>query len=755
MSRWFRIASITALLFHFALPAQAKEWRPSQPEIMYLQAVAAGDIQKARDLAELGNINPANIAGHPLAAHLMNAWWGIARPALWRDSVFNYVFVELKQDPNAVPQDQERTVFSSFCQNMLDGNSPQESEATFKRTIERIHVALRLGAKVTEYPAQHHWDREWQPLPACLDTYEALPENSPLKTEFLQLIDLYLAKGADPNYRYDYGNLTRTVPLTVAIRHFDVPLLAVLIKNRANPKLTFKVDMRQVCGRGPARTSTTDTLITGLPEPSDKDAARADAFLRAFAAAGGDITTPIFSCRHGSKSLKEMAVDDAQIEYARMAMRLEKEPPTAADAPKLPDDFHYGGHTPHGGEEPAQEPPQAGASPTSAPSPEQRPQLANPGREHHKTSVPERMASLLFGSNAMEPRVFNLVFYAPDGTPTESKTVTYTMNYKGGCRLEVPVEYKEAFLLENKRSTAHSSAIIDFSKVTDVRVVLEPDALATKYPEHNTPNPSFKPVVRPVLKIFGDNAACFYGEHGAPQGCIHKKNQYATILLGHRYTDILKQQLLGFLKRDCSASSSDSGNPTPQAKATAAPSPQDGLLALYGFRSTAPITRHFDMFDPQGNVAKQVDVAYVPKIIDGCHVEVTRTQRETYPTHILQDRSTQFTNRYDLSRFASIRVANEPDDEIITYQADAALGGMTFRQPPLNVLTTYVDGSGAKCTVGIGGKKNCNSAEVRVAPIAVPNVTQKDIYLAFNRATRPCQGALAERGREAAMRGGR
>lgn len=339
MSILFRIA---VLVFLFAVPAHAKEWRQSQQENMYLQAVADGKLWKARELAGLSNIDPSNIAGHPLVAHLMNQWWNIQRPAVWPDDVFDYVFKELEQDPNAVPENKEHTVFSTFCKGIL-GTTPLDTEIVFRRTIERIHLALRRGAKVTEYPVKNRIERESQPLPECLDSYENLRDNSPLKSEFLQLIDLYLAKGANPNYFYNYVNLTRTVPLSVAIRHFDTGLLAVLMNHHANIRLTFDAGMKNSCGHGQRRVSPTDTLITDIALPSDKDVPRAEPFLRAFAAAGGDIKTPIFTCEHETKTLKEMALDRGQTEYARMMMRIESNPPTAADAAQLPDDFHYGG----------------------------------------------------------------------------------------------------------------------------------------------------------------------------------------------------------------------------------------------------------------------------------------------------------------------------------------------------------------------------------------------------------------------------
>lgn len=850
----YRITIVATFLLLPFVPAHAKEWEPSNPESTYLYAVGAGNIQKARDLAEIGNIDPANIAGHPLVAYLMNPWWGITTPALWNDAVFNYVFVELKQNPNTMPRDKEHTAFSSFCMNML-GTRAQDTDEVFHRTIERIHIALRLGAKTTEYPAKNNWEREAQPLPNCLDIYEILPADSPLKGELLQLIDLYLAKGANPNYRYSYHNLERTVPITVAIRHFDVPLLAVLIKNRANPKLTFKVDKRSDCYGRPARGSATDTLLADIPEPADRDALRAEAFLRAFGAAGGDITTPIYSCKHGMKSLKEMAVDNGQVEYARMATRLEKTPPTAADAPKLPDDFHYGGHTAHDSDDLAAD----SASPTrpspmpapsksgSCPGPVISVQVeADAGKfnppawlapdttsgslginlsqkwdnlkgQHialHCTlsgtmdqlsphvevvSVPDNMTTCTFAANLMtcteevakkigtakavspatgfiapdttvteanglmpeaDQQLRDMVYttfggetsqrftikqniYTPSGAVGEILTLTVNPKFENACRVRYKVHTHWVRPLLRQQSDHDNEYLLDFRRATRVQAMYTPEAFSKHGPpESQISNPAYVQRTIPMLTVWGDNALCILAFEDFPGKCSSASTPI-SLRFELPYSVDAQQRAFAQIKKRC---------PAPEPSKTRTPSPQDGLLALYGFRSLEPIKRHFEMLDTQGNVARQVDIAYVPKIIDGCHVEVTRLQKETYPTHIQQDQSSQFTTRYDFTKFASMRVATEPDFEAGAYQADAALRGMTLPQPQQNLVTTYVDGPGAKCIVGTNGKDNCNSAEVRVAAVAVPNITQKDIYSAFNRAAMPCIGA---QGRDSAMSDGK
>lgn len=462
---------ITALLILCALPVHAKEWRQSQQENMYLQAVATNKLWKARELASLSNIDPANIAGHPLVAHLMNQWWNIQRPALWPDDIFNYVFKELEQDPNAVPENKEHTVFSTFCQGML-GTTPFDTEIVFRRTIERIHIALKRGAKVTEYPARERIEREFQPLPQCLDVYENLRDNSPLKSEFLQLIDLYLAKGANPNYAYNYGNLTRTVPLTVAIRHFDTALLAVLLKHRANIRLTFDVGLKNGCGHGQRRLSPTDTLIADIALPSDKDVPRAEPFLRAFAAAGGDIKTPIFTCEHETRTLKEMALDRGQTEYARMMMRLESNPPTG---------FQPSDRNVHEGDVPPYKilasPP---ATEQTLPKPPANIDALSKlmfGTPEAPTATPPTkgvegadMLYALYGFSEFKTYTHNYTFLKPDGSRLTVLTDTFTPTLDDSCHLRVAYSRKETTDGKPFFGSRETTYLYDFTKMADINV---------------------------------------------------------------------------------------------------------------------------------------------------------------------------------------------------------------------------------------------------------------------------------------------
>lgn len=316
---------LPAVFLYLALTVSAAardNWELTQVQAMFVQAVAHGDIAKARYLAQLGNIDPNNLNGHTLASHLSNTWWGKAFPALWSDQTFDYVYGELKQDANVTAVGGDRSVFSMMCLGMMgDGTIYTDPNVVFPRAIQRIRRLIAAGAKVTEHEPQKPSARRWQPLPTCLDQYESLQPASPFKQPLLELIDLYLSKGANPNYSYKFNNSERRVPLTVAIRHFDVELLEVLLKHKADIKLTFQAQPPG-CNSDARRTSTTDTLLADILEPRDQDVGMAEPFLRAFAAAGGDIATPIFSCRHGTKTLKEMAIDNGQVAYAKMAQQV-------------------------------------------------------------------------------------------------------------------------------------------------------------------------------------------------------------------------------------------------------------------------------------------------------------------------------------------------------------------------------------------------------------------------------------------------
>ena len=725
MSKLVRIA---ALLFLFAVPAHAKEWQPSQQENMYIQAVAAGKLWKARELASLAHIDPANIAGHPLVAHLINPWWNIPRPALWSDDIFNYVFNELEQDPNAVPNGMERTVFSTFCQSML-GVTPQDTESTFRRTVERIHVALKRGARVTPYPTKNPVWRESQPLPACLGVYEMLPENSPLKSEFLQLIDLYLAKGADPNELY--GNISLYVPLTVAIHHFDTGLLAVLKNHHANFQYTFNTGMKNMCGHGQKRVSPIDTLIADIAAPSDKDVPRAEPFLRAFAAAGGDIKTPIFTCEHETKTLKEMALDNGQTEYARMMMRLESNPPTAADAAKLPDDFHYGGHTAHDSDDL----PHMMIAPPAVKQPA-------PGTGDNVTE----MTRVLFGRQQAQPFTFKDILHTPSGAVGENLAITFTPTSDDACKARFKAHAHWALPLLGKQSDHDTDYVVDFTKATRFAITYQPEAFSKHGPpDSQIRNPTYVQRKVPFINVWGDNAFCILGFEDFPTHCS-SANKPLSLRVDLDFKPDEQQRAFTQLKTRCQPPAVAPGNldalskimfgsPKPPSAAPPAKTEEgaDMLYALYGFSAFKPYTHSMTFLKPDGSRLTLLTDTYTPSLVDSCHLRVAYSRSETTegkPFFGPRDA----TYLYDFTKMADINV------DIIANPAQGIahmVGGTIDDARPMVISTTAV-GAGARCELGTQ-PPTCNAANETVTDIHDPDVTPPLLRKAYEAAKARCR----------------
>lgn len=317
------VVALLALLA--ASPGVAREAVPTMAEAAYIQAVAQGQIDKARELATLGGINPHQLAGRPLVSHLTNPWWNIANPAGWSEAIFAYVFDELKQDPNTEALDPNHTVFSKFCNYMTRQN--EAPELVSRRTLARVTKLIAAGAQVSEHPVTDVWMHQAQPLPRCLSELETLyPDSSALTRDNLyKVIALYLANGANPNYEYRHRNSEPSVPLSAAVRRYDVRLLDLLLAHKADLRHIIKLDSQG------NRSCRTRSILTALPEPRDVDVPVAEPFLRAYAAAGGDILAPVVGC--GQRTLKQAAVELGQLDYARMMLRFEQAAKATAAVP--------------------------------------------------------------------------------------------------------------------------------------------------------------------------------------------------------------------------------------------------------------------------------------------------------------------------------------------------------------------------------------------------------------------------------------
>ena len=67
-------------------------------ERQYVEAVAYGRIEKAKQIVELAEIDPDNIKGYPLSMRVLG--WQRWSRSIAIPEVYKYIFLELKQDPN-------------------------------------------------------------------------------------------------------------------------------------------------------------------------------------------------------------------------------------------------------------------------------------------------------------------------------------------------------------------------------------------------------------------------------------------------------------------------------------------------------------------------------------------------------------------------------------------------------------------------------------------------------------------------------
>lgn len=316
-------------------PAHAqKKQRLERVHYEYINAIQRGDIQKARDLAQLGNIDPNNMAGAPLVSSLFSnngTWVPMSMPLLSNES-FNYVFRELKQPFNAklLPHG-DQTVFSLMCLNFaqVKGFGTASADKVYN-TIDRIKFAFAQGADPRPLPDIPDHMRDNQPFPSCVTAYLNYRTNPQVRGAILSVLNDYLEKGASPDYDQ---------PVTLAAENYDTELFSLLAAHNVKFGRVFRVrNLPASCMRGGGLTSITkanttdlDTLLGRLPRPKDTDVTVAREFLIAYIEAGGDITekqhrftSPGVRCEHQTETLFERAVGAGQISYAKMVQELEK-----------------------------------------------------------------------------------------------------------------------------------------------------------------------------------------------------------------------------------------------------------------------------------------------------------------------------------------------------------------------------------------------------------------------------------------------
>ncbi len=306
-------------------------------ELQYLEAIRHGHVDKARDLAKLGGIDPGNIQGQ--AAISWAPRGGVGLLYLPPQS-YSYLVGELKQSLDAPLWREQRTLFSTMCGYLAFRDDIWNDELPWMLAIRNLEAAMRAGVKTTEWPGAPQHMRARQPLPECLQAYVRYSRHVLRKHEMMRVLRALIDRGADVNYQYrmDGGGLAYPVFRAAAI--LDADLLMLLVERGA--RLTFQGGDPDSTCRLPDHI--VNPLVRYMPDPRDEDAARVQTFLTAYMRLGGDIRAAgtIRQCGGGRselivKTLKQRALDAGQLTYARMVQELEENAPPATrtrDDPK-------------------------------------------------------------------------------------------------------------------------------------------------------------------------------------------------------------------------------------------------------------------------------------------------------------------------------------------------------------------------------------------------------------------------------------
>jgi len=322
--RWV-VALISS--FCFASQAAAQLPRGKPVEYQYIEAIRAGDVDKARGLAKLANIDPHNVGGQPVITWVPRAPIGLL---FLPPKSYDYLVGELGQSLDAPLWREQRTLFSTMCGFLAHrdhANGEFAEQDVWSRAIRTIEAAIASGVKTTAWPnAKPHMGSR-QPFPECLAAYVRYQRHPTRRFEMLRVLGQLLDKGANVNERYwaDGGGVI--YPVFRAAATYDVELLKFLVDRGAI--LEFKGgDPRSTCPIGP---NVINPLVRFVPNPLDADTERAKSFLTGLLQLGGDIRTAgtyrhysAGDCHTAVKTLKERALDYGQLRYAQMVQDLEE-----------------------------------------------------------------------------------------------------------------------------------------------------------------------------------------------------------------------------------------------------------------------------------------------------------------------------------------------------------------------------------------------------------------------------------------------
>lgn len=313
-------STLRAFLFSLlltAVPPFAEARELSKMQWQFMKAITSGDIDRARDLRSLSDIDVMDFNGQPFIRWLFAAGGG---PNFLTDEAFDYVFKELKQPFDLPVGDSPTTTnMALFCLNTGQASHSRLGNLTgLQNTLARVQYAIGTGASAKHLPNMSWEFHDRQALPQCVKEYFRWNHNSQTTAVMLQIIELLIQGGADPNYG---------LPIIKAAETYDVPLLQMLQKHGARVDNVFPVTHETAFCNGSSLPQ--NTIIAKLPNPRDMDVSKAWDFLSALHQMGVMVNAPqLFvgfsgtKCEKRQETLLQRALNSGQTEYAKMVKDL-------------------------------------------------------------------------------------------------------------------------------------------------------------------------------------------------------------------------------------------------------------------------------------------------------------------------------------------------------------------------------------------------------------------------------------------------
>ncbi len=312
-------------------------------EQQLIDLIESNQIERARELINIANINVNNIGGKPIIYHVFGQYvWGNSQSHSMEKMIFLYE--ELQQNPNHIIKNARRTAFSTYCTDLIDGDKlprkysngiivldPQSIpedvllENMDSGFLARINYLLDLPVSAKELPddkSNSSWfSRAFNVLPACILQYRSFVGTfgfrEQVRDRMIVVFNKLIDKGASASYwfpiinSHDFYN-----GLFLSAEHLDPILLQFFVSKgvSANFAETLKVGGQLVSKR---------SIPYFMPRPRDEDVDAASRYISVFKSLGGDINRKQYIANsQNTFTLLEEALATGQLNYAKMLRNL-------------------------------------------------------------------------------------------------------------------------------------------------------------------------------------------------------------------------------------------------------------------------------------------------------------------------------------------------------------------------------------------------------------------------------------------------